>query len=81
MQEILFPRCLFEGRPSQGKILLPDWLDWLSYLTGGSKSHRETSISCILLQYPYQVHMKNVVKWGKDFLLYFTTLETYCEVQ
>ena len=25
--------------------------------------------------------MKNVVKWWKDFLLYFTTLETYREKQ
>ena len=26
---------------------------------------------------PHQVDMKNIVKWRKDFLLYFTTLETY----
>jgi hypothetical protein len=63
-------------------IMLPDWLDWLdwlSYLAGSSKSHREISISCIFLQSPHQVDMKNFVKWWKDFLLYFTTLETYHE--
>ena len=57
--------------------MLPDWLDWLSYLASSSKSHREISISCIFLQTPHQVDMKNVVKWWKDFVLYFTTLETY----
>ena len=71
---------LLEGRPRQGKKLLPDWLDWLSYLAGSSKSHHEISISYIFLQSPHQVDMKNVVKWWKDFLLYFTTLETYREV-
>jgi hypothetical protein len=39
-------------------------------------SHREISISCTFLQSPHQVDMKNVVKWWKDFLLHFTTLET-----
>ena len=77
MEEIEFSRWFFEGRPRQGKKLLPDWLDWLSYLAGSSKSHRAISISYIFLQSPHQVDMKNVVKWWKDFLLYFTTLETY----
>ena len=46
--------------------MLPDWLDWLSYLAGSSKSHREISISCIFLQFPHQVELLNVVKcWGK----------------
>ena len=27
---------------------------------------------------PCQVGMKNAVKYWKDFLLYFTILETYC---
>ena len=30
----------------QGKKLLPNWLDWQSYLAASSKSHREISISC-----------------------------------
>ena len=77
MEEIEFPQWFFEGRPRQGKKLLPDCLDWLSYLAGSSKRHSETSISCIFLQSPHQVDMKNVVKWWKDFLSYFTTLETY----
>ena len=45
-------------------------LDWLAYLAGSSKNHREISISCIFLQSPHQVDMKRVVKWRKDFLLY-----------
>ena len=57
--------------------MLPDWLDWLPYLAGSSKSHCEISIFCIFLQCPHQVDMKNVYKSRKDFLLYFTTLETY----
>ena len=32
----------------------------------------------IFLQSPCQVGMKNAVKYWKGFLLYFTTLETYC---
>ena len=40
-------------------------------------SHHEISIFCIFLQSSHQVDMKNLVKWWKDFLLYFTTLETY----
>jgi hypothetical protein len=80
-QEILYPPWLFEGRPRQGKKLLPGWLDWLSYLAGSSKSHREISISCIFLQSPYQVDIKNDGKWWTFLLLlYFTTLETYCVI-
>ena len=43
-------------QPTHGKKLLPDWLDWLSYLAGSSKSHHDIWISCILLKYPHQVH-------------------------
>ena len=42
-----------------------------------SKSQCEISISYIFLQSPHQVDMKNVVKWWKEFNLYFTILETY----
>ena len=77
MKEIEFSRWLFEGRLRQGKNLLPDGLNWLCYLAGSSKSHRENSISFIFLESPDQVGMKNVVKCWKDFLSYFTTLETY----
>ena len=68
---------IFNGRPSQGKRLIPDWLDWLSYLAGTSKSYHEISISCIFLQSPYQVDTKKVAKYWKDFLCYSNTLETY----
>ena len=57
--------------------MLPDWLDWLSYLAVSSKSHREISISCIFLQSPYQVDTKNVVKWWKYILWYSTALYKY----
>ena len=77
MEEIEFSRWLFEGRLRQGKNVLPDGLNWLCYFAGNSKSHRENSISFIFLESPHQVDMKNVVKCWKDFLSYFTTLETY----
>ena len=77
MEEIEFSRWLFEGRPRQGKNVLPDGLNWLCYFAGSSKSHRENSISFIFLESPHQVDMKNVVKCWKDFLSYFITLETY----
>ena len=80
MEEIEFLKWVFEGRPRQGKNVLPDGLNWLCYLAGSSKSHRENSISSIFLEYPNQVDMKNVVKWWKDFLSYFTTLETYRDI-
>ena len=61
----------------QGKNVLPDGLNWLCYFAGSSKSHRENSISFIFWESPHQVDMKIVVKCWKDFLSYFTTLETY----
>ena len=75
MKEIEF----FEGRPRQGKNVLPDGLNWLCYFAGSSKSHRKNSISFIFLESAHQVDMKNVVKCWKDFLRCFTTLETYRE--
>ena len=80
MEEIEFSRWLFEGRPRQGKNVLPDWLNWLCYFAGSSKSHRENSISCIFLESPHQVDMKSIVKCWKEFLWYFATLKTYCEM-
>ena len=77
MEEIEFSRWLFEGRPRLGKNVLSDGLNWLCYFAGSSKSHRENSISCIFLESPHQVDMKNVVKCWKDFLWYFDTLKTY----
>ena len=79
MEEIEFSRWLFEGRPRQGKNVLPDGLNWLCYLAGSSKSHRENSISCIFLESPHQVDMKNVVKCYKHFFCYFNALKTNCE--
>ena len=79
MEEIEFSRWLFEGRPRQGKNVLPDGLNWLCYFAGSSKSHRENSISCIFLESPHQVDMKNVVKCYKQFFCYFNTLKPHCE--
>ena len=81
MEEIEFSRWLFEGRPRQGKNVLPDGLNWLCYFAGSSKSHRENSISCIFLESPHQVDMKNVVKCYKQFFCYFNTLKTHCEMK
>ena len=77
MEGIEFSRWLFEGRPRQGKNVLPDGLNWLCYLAGSSKSHRGNSISFILLESPHQVDMKSIVKRWKDFLWYFATLKKY----
>ena len=65
----------------QGKNVLPEWLNWLCYFAGSSKSHRENSISCIFLESPYQVDMKNVVKCYKHFFRYFNALKTHCAMQ
>ena len=43
-----------------------------------SKSHHGNLISCIFLQSPCHVGMKNALKYWKGFLLYFITLKTYC---
>ena len=67
MEGIEFSRWPFEGRPRQGKNVLPGGLNWLGYLAGSSKSHLENSISCIFLESPHQVDMKNVVKCYKHF--------------
>ena len=77
MEEIEFSRWLFEGRLGQCKNVLPDGLNWLCYSAGSSKSHRENSISCIFLESPHQVGMKNVVKCYKHFFGYFNALKTH----
>ena len=58
MEEIEFSRWLFEGRPRQGKNVLPDGLNCLCYFAGSSKSHHENSTSLIFLESPHQVDMK-----------------------
>ena len=85
MEEIVFSRWLFEGRPRQGKNVLPDGLNWLCYFAGSSISHPENSISCIFLEYLHQVEMKSIVnnvnrpdcQMLERRLWYFTTLKTY----
>ena len=79
MEETEFSRWLFEGRPRQGKNVLPDGLNWLCYFASNSKSHRENSVSFISLKSPHQVDMRNVVKSSKHFFGYFNTLETHSE--
>ena len=80
MDEIKFSRWLFEGRPRQGKNMLPDWLTWLCYFAGSSKSHRENSIFFIFLESPHQVDMKNVVKCYKQFFCYCNALKTHSDL-
>ena len=77
MEEIEFSRWLFEGRPRQGKNLLPDGLNWLCHFAGSSKGHCENSISCIFLESPHQVDMTNVVKCYKHFIGYFNALKNH----
>jgi hypothetical protein len=77
MEEIEFSWWLCEGRPRQGNHVPPDGLIGLCFFVGSSKSHRENSISCILLESPHQVDMKSIVKCWKDILWYFATLKTY----
>ena len=81
MEEIEFSRWLFVGRPRQVKNELPDRLNWLCYFAGSSKSHCENSISCIFLESPHQVDMKNVVKCYKHFFGYFNALKTHGEAK
>ena len=49
----------------------------LSYLAGSSKTHCKISISCLFLQSPHQLEMRNFVKYFKGFFWHFNTLETY----
>ena len=80
MEEIEWSRWVFDGISRQGKNVLPDGLNWLFYFAGSSKSHRENSISCIFLESPHQVDMKNIVKCYKHFFCYLNALKTHCVV-
>ena len=55
----------------------PIWQHIFAMPWSALKRHRGNSISSIFLESPDQVEMKNIVKFWKDFLPYFTTLETY----
>ena len=81
MEEIEFSRWLFEGRPRQGKNVLPDGLNWPCYFAGSSKHHLENLISFIFLEFPHQVDMKKIVNSSKHFFRYFNTLETHSELK
>ena len=70
MQEIKFPQWLFECGPRQGKKVLANGLDWMSYFAGSSKRHHEILISCIYLKVLHQVDTKTGVKCPEDFLRY-----------
>ena len=77
MEGIEFSRWLLEGRPRQGKNMLPDELNWLCYFAGSSKSHCENSISFMFWESLHQVDMKQIVKSSKHFFGYFNTLKTH----
>ena len=72
---------------SHSGFLRADWgrakmccqMGWIgcAIFAGSSKSHRENSISFIILEFPHQVDMKNVVKSSKHCFGYFNTLETH----
>ena len=60
----------------RAKKLLSDGLNWLSHLSGCSKSHREISSSCKFFA-SYQVDLKNFTKFWEYFFWYSTTLEKF----
>ena len=69
MEEIIFSWSIYEGRLRQCKNVLPDGLNWLRYLAGSSKSHRENSIG--LLAYFSQIFffkMQNAKFWYSIFV-------------
>ena len=68
MEENKFSGWLFEGRPRQGKNVLPVGLNWLCYFAGNSKSHHENSTSFIFLESPHQLDMNNIVKSPNTFV-------------
>ena len=55
----------------------PIWQHILHCFSLPSKSHRENSISSIILESPHQVDIKNVVKCYKHFFGYFNALKTH----
>ena len=69
-QLISYPKNMFRSLDLRSQI--SKRIMWII-----SKSHREKNFCLIFLQSIHQLDMKNVVKWWKDFLLYFTILETY----
>ena len=71
MEEIEFSRWLFEGRPRQGKNVLPGGLNWLCYLACSSKSHRENSISCIIFGIPLSIRHDKCCKILQTLFLVF----------
>ena len=66
-------------RADQGRAKNCCQIGWIGcpILQVAQKATMRFQISFIFKQSPHQVDMKNFVKWWKDFLLYFTTLETY----
>ena len=53
--------------------------DWLFYLAGNSKSHNEISITCTLLQSPYQVCMKKCCQMVERlFVLFYHSRNIPC---
>ena len=77
MKEIEFSRWLFELPAKQHSQFRPSGSTFLPCLGLPSKSHRENSISSMLLESPHQVDMKNVVKCQKHFFGYFNALKTH----
>ena len=55
----------------------PIWQHIFALSWSAHKSHCENSISSIFLKSPHQVDLNYVGQCWKDFLYYFTTLETY----
>ena len=76
MEEIEFSRWLFEGRPRQGKNVLPDGLNWLGYFAGSSKYY----IMIIrFLPYSSSRHEK-CCQMLEHFFGYFKALKPHGEI-
>ena len=67
MQEILFSWLFFEGRPGQGKKILPDWL---CYLAGCSKSRHCIGIQFLVYFCSFLMKTGNTVKYWKELFWY-----------
>ena len=72
MEEIEFSQWLFEGRPRQGKNVLPE-------LAVQVAQKAIVKISKFL-ESPHQVDMKHVFKSSKHFFGYFNALETLSDI-
>ena len=73
MEEIELSRWLFEGRPRQGKNVLPDGLNWLCYFAGRAVLHH-TDLKVPNIMDP-SVLSEFILSGGP---LYFRVVKQFC---